>query len=169
MTETLSFSSSTERATYPQAWAAYNAAQTNEKDQFQSLLFGLCKGVQQPVIKKAGRPNLPLSDAIFSVAFKVYSTVSARRFMSDLREAQGRGFISRTPHYNSIFNYLENPEMTPILRSLIAQSSLPLQSVETDFAVDSSGFMTSRFVRWFDVKYGKERSEHDWVKCHLMT
>ncbi|HEX3106942.1 MAG TPA: transposase [Terriglobales bacterium] len=88
--------------------------------------------------------------------------------MSDLRDAQQRGFISRTPHYNSIFNYLENPDMTPILRGLITQSSMPLQSVETDFAADSSGFMTSRFVRWFDVKYGKERAEHDWVKCHLM-
>jgi hypothetical protein len=23
-------------------------------------------------------------------------------------------------------------------------------------------------VRWFDHKYGKERQQHDWVKCHLM-
>ena len=58
--------------------------------------------------------------------------------------------------------------MTPVLRSLIEQSSLPLRSVETNFAVDSSGFTTSRFTRWFDVKYGKERVKQDWVKCHLM-
>jgi transposase len=159
---------STERPTYPQAWKAYNSAQTNEKDKFQSLLFDLCKGVQQPPAKRTGRPCLPLSDAIFSAAFKVYSTVSARRFMCDLREAQSKGFIAKMPHYNSIFNYLENPDLTPILRNLITQSSLPLSSVETAFAVDSSGFMTSRFVRWFDVKYGRERSEQDWVKCHLM-
>ena len=158
----------TERPTYPQAWPAYNAAQTNEKDKFQSMLADLCRTVQQPQVKRSGRPRLPLSDAIFSAAFKVYSTVSARRFMTDLRDAQAKGFISKTPHYNSIFNYLENPNMTPILRNLITQSSLPLQSVETDFAADSSGFMTTRFVRWFDVKYGKERVEHDWVKCHLM-
>src|SRR5258708_744706 len=48
------------------------------------------------------------------------------------------------------------------------QSSLPLKSVEVDFAVDSSGFTTSRFTRWFDVKYGKPRAEHHWVKVHLM-
>src|SRR5208282_5964724 len=59
-------------------------------------------------------------------------------------------------------------ELTPILRELITQSSLPLSSVETDFAVDSSGFTTSRFVRWFDHKYGQVREQHDWVKCHLM-
>src|ERR1039458_6325591 len=129
-----------QRTTYPQAWAAYNAAQTNEKDRFQPLLFDLCRGIAEPTEKKVGRPKLPLSDAVFSVVFKVYSTVSARRFMSDLREAQGKGYIASAPHYNSIFNYLEDPAMTPVLRSLIVQSSLPLQSVETSFAVDSSGF-----------------------------
>ncbi|MGA7382639.1 MAG: transposase [Terriglobales bacterium] len=168
ITETVALASVEQRPTYPQVWQAYNAAQINEKDRFQSLLFDLCRGIQQPPIQRTGRPSLPLADAIFSVAFKVYSTVSARRFMSDLRAAQINGFISKTPHYNSIFNYLENPEMTPFLRTLITQSSLPLQSVETDFAVDSSGFMTTRFVRWFDVKYGKEHSEREWVKCHLM-
>jgi len=45
---------------------------------------------------------------------------------------------------------------------------LPLRSVETDFAVDSSGFTTSRFTRWYDHKYGQVRQQHDWVKCHLM-
>ena len=88
--------------------------------------------------------------------------------MSDLREAQAKGYISATPHYNSIFNYLESSAMTPVLRRLIEQSSLPLRSVETNFAVDSSGFTTSRFTRWFDVKYGKERVKQDWVKCHIM-
>lgn len=88
--------------------------------------------------------------------------------MSDLRDAKTKGFIAATPHYNSIFNYLENPALTPLLTGLIEQSSLPLRSVETSFAVDSSGFSTSRFTRWFDVKYGKERVKQDWVKCHLM-
>ena len=167
VTETITIAA-TERRTYPQAWTAYNSAQTNEKDTFQSMLADLCRSIPQPQRKRTGRPTLPLSDAIFSAAFKVYSTVSARRFMSDLREARNRGFIAKVPHFNSISNYLENPEMTPILRELITQSSLPLQSVEKDFAVDSSGFMTTRFVRWFDVKYGKEQSKREWVKCHLM-
>jgi len=167
VTETVTMTA-TKRATYPQKWPAYNAAQTQEKDKFQSLLFDLCSGIREPQSKRCGRPSLPLSDAIFSATFKVYSTVSGRRFMCDLRDAHTKGFTSRVPHYNSIFNYLENPALTPILRTLITQSSLPLKSVEVDFAVDSSGFTTSRFTRWFDVKYGKERSEHEWVKCHLM-
>jgi transposase len=43
-----------------------------------------------------------------------------------------------------------------------------LKSVESDFAVDSSGFTSCRFVRWFDHKYGVVRQQHEWVKVHLM-
>jgi len=168
VTKRVTVTATTERTTYPQNWPAYNAAQTTEKSKFQSLLADLCGGIQEPQARKMGRPSLPLADAIFSATFKVYSTVSGRRFMTDLREAHSNGFISKAPHYNSIFNYLENPELTPILQTLITQSSLPLKSVETDFAVDSSGFVTSRFVRWYDHKYGQVRQQHDWVKCHLM-
>ena len=45
---------------------------------------------------------------------------------------------------------------------------MPLKGVETDFAVDSSGFATAHFLRWFDAKYGKEMKERQWVKVHLM-
>lgn len=38
-----------------------------------------------------------------------------------------------------------------------------------DFSVDSSAFSTCRFLRWCDEKYGKMRTEHKWVKVHLMT
>ncbi len=155
------------KRTYPQNWTAYNAAQTNEQDRFQVLLADLCSGLVTPPAK-TGRPPLPLSDAVFGIVFKVYSTVSQRRFMSDLREAHSRGYISKVPHFNSISNYLENPELTPILRTLIGQSALPLKSVEVDFAVDSSGFTTCHFERWFDHKYGVVRQQHDWVKCHIM-
>ena len=78
------------------------------------------------------------------------------------------GFISKPIHYNSICAYLENKDYMPILQSLVSQSSLPLKGVEVDFAPDSTGFSTSKFVRWFDEKYGVERSGHAWVKVHLI-
>ena len=165
VTETMTV---TKRKTYPQNWRAYNAAQTNEQDRFQVLLHDLCRKLPA-VPPKPGRPPLPLADALFISTFKVYSTVSQRRFMSDLRASHERGYISKVPHFNSISNALENPSLTSILRALITESSLPLQSVETKFAVDSSGFCTSRFVRWFDVKYGQTKAKQEWVKVHLMT
>ncbi len=158
----------TKRPTYRQDWTAYNAAQTNEKDEFQMLLWGLCRELERPKRQGRGRPALPLSDAVFASAFKVYSTVSGRRFMSDLRNAKASGFLSQVPHYNSIFHLMDNAGLTPILTSLITESSLPLKSVERDFAVDSSGFSTSRFERWFDHKHGGERFKRNWVKVHIM-
>lgn len=155
------------RKTYAQDWPAYNAAQTGEKEQFQGLLHDLCKGIENPVQTK-GRPRLPLSDAVFSITFKIYSTFSGRRFIGDLTDAHAKGYISKVPHFNSIFNYLENPDLEPLLTDLIIRSSLPLKAVETDFAVDSTGFMSCRFVRWYDHKYGGVKQQHDWVKCHLM-
>lgn len=159
------------RPTYPQNWKAYNAAQTHEKEKFLSLLHDLCAGVREsiPERPRKGRPPVPLADAIFAACYKVYSTFSGRRFMSDMRESKAKGYVSQCPHFNTIFNYLENPEVTPILKRLIVETSLPLKAVEVDFALDSSGFSTSRFNRWYDEKYGKLHEHRHWVKIHLMT
>ena len=156
------------RKTYPQNWRAYNIAQTTEKERFVELLHDLCGGIVEAIPQTMGRPRLPIRDAVFAACFKVYSTVSCRRFITDLRGAHAKGFISKVPHFNTIFNYLENADLTPILRAMITETSLPLKAVECDFAADSSGFTTSRFVRWFDHKYGAPRQQHEWVKVHLM-
>ncbi len=157
----------TVKVTYGQDWTAYNTAQTEEKTRFVSLLSDLCKTITQPE-QNMGRPRLPLSEMVFASAFKVYSGFSSRRFTSDVNEIHDKGIMANTPHFNSVSNYMANPEITPILKSLIMVSSLPLKSVETDFAVDSSGFSTSRFVKWFNKKYGCETDNHEWVKVHLM-
>ena len=98
--------------------------------------FPFAAGVTEPATAKTGRPRLPLRDAVFAVCFKIYSTLSCRRFMSDIWDAHSKGYLSRVPHFNSLCNYLENPELTPILYSLITETSLPLKSVEVDFAAD---------------------------------
>ena len=156
------------RKTYAQDWPAYNAAQTEEKARFGTLLSELCRGVPQPVQKGRGRPSLPLSDMLFACAYKVYTGFSSRRFTSDLRNAEENGLIVSKPHFNSVSNYLADPSLTPLLKHLIAVSSLPLKAVETEFAIDSSGFTTSRFIRWFNKKHGRQVDNREWVKVHLM-
>ncbi len=155
------------RVAYNQDWATYNAAQTHEQEHFVGLLRDLCNGIQQPEYK-FGRPRLPLSDVVYGLVYKVYTTMSGRRFTSNLKDAQESGLVSKAAHYNSAFRYLENPELTPLLKCLIEQSASPLKAVETDFAVDSSGFSTTTYARWFDHKYGKQRSKQTWVKTHLI-
>lgn len=159
----------TARKTYAQVWPAYNMAQTKEKAIFLYLLRQLCQGVGEPA-QMNGRPRLPLEDMIFAMAFKVYSTVSGRRFMSDLKDAHVKGYISKVPCYNSIFHYFESEMLTDYLKMLIEESSLPLRAIESDFAVDSSGLSTCRFVQWVKAKYTDPQlmDKRQWLKVHLM-
>ncbi|MFL6283260.1 MAG: transposase [Pyrinomonadaceae bacterium] len=166
------------RKTYPQVWPAYNQAQTEEKRIFQYLLHQLCQGVGEPA-QFNGRPRLPLEDMIFAMAFKVYSTVSGRRFVSDLKDAHGKGYLSALPSYNTVFRYFESEMLTPYLQMLIEESALPLASIEEDFAVDSSGLSTGVYIRWNDAKWGNKTRDlfgdgkgyivgkKDWLKIHI--
>jgi transposase len=169
VTETLTISQTVKRKTYPQDWRAYNKAQTTEKDTFQVLLRELCDGIAEKVEQKRGRPRIRLGDAIFSAVFKVYSTFSGRRFMSDLRDSHGKGHIGRLPSYNSIFNILESESTFDVLKSLVEESAWPLKGLESSFACDSSGFSGCRFDRWYDKKYGEVQVKRSWVKAHCMT
>jgi len=157
----------TEKKVYKQDWPVYNLAQTEEKRRFLALLHDITRGLPDPPQQKGGRKRTPMADMIFTAAYKVYSGVSSRRFGTDLEEARAKGYLSRKLHPGMSWIFLESPLLTPVLLDLITKSSLPLRTVETDFAVDSSGFSASRFVRWFDEKYGCERSGRDWVKCHI--
>lgn len=156
------------RMTYSQQWSSYDAAQTHEAERFEDLLCRLCAGIEQPT-QTIGRPQLPLADVVFALALKTYSTVSGRRATSYIRGAEARGLIDRTPHYSSAFRRLESKELTPLLKALIEQSARPLSVIETKLAIDSTGFATNTYSRWYDHKWGKVRSEQKWIKLHLMT
>lgn len=157
------------KLTYQQPWSNYNRAQRTEKDTVQKLLKSLCAGIKQPVYGGNGRPSLPLSDVVYGAVMKVYSGMSGRRSSSDLHDCHTKGLIDVEPHYNTILRYLDKPALTPLLSSLVVESAAPLKAVETNFAVDATGFHTSTYARWYDEKYGKDRKFQKWVKCHAMV
>jgi transposase len=158
-----------QRKTYPRQWHEINLSSTREKSYFNSLIYELCTLIIEPETKKGrGRPTAPIADLIYASCLKVYNCMSGRRNQSDLDEAYSRGLLSRPVRYNTVFKYLELEVLTPYLQQLITESSLALKSVEVDFAVDSSGFGTCQYVRWFDVKHGGTEDWHDWIKLHLM-
>ncbi|MGH7133859.1 MAG: transposase [Phycisphaerales bacterium] len=154
------------KVSYTQEWSTYNAAQTTEKEHFCRLLRDLTANVPTPPQVGAGNRRLAISEVLFAAAFKVYSGFSGRRFMTDLRAARDAGLVGHAAHYNSIFDLMETETLTPILHGLIEQSSLPLREVEQDFAVDSTGFGTARFYRYYSEKYGHEQLGRAWVKTH---
>ena len=157
------------RKTYSQDWPNYNAAQVNEKGHFQELLRDLCDSIEEPKSDKPkrGRPGVRIADAIFSIVYKVYSTRSGRRFSPDLVDANHDGHVGAALHYNTVFKYIEKAEPFPVLVDLIERAAAPLKAVESQFAVDSTGFAYSRFVRWYDIKYNRFTAEQQWIKAHF--
>jgi transposase len=155
------------RISYPQNWQAYNEAKCSEHLTFMRILSDICATVEQPNYE-FGRPRLPLSDMIFASALRVYTGFSLRRFMASMQKAMVEGYIQTSCTYVSISNFMRKPELMPILDDLITNSSLPLSSVEKNFGVDSSGFSTSRFARYFDFKHGKDTKYRTWIKAHII-
>ena len=160
------------RRTYPQKdWRAYDASQAHEKEYVERLLRALCAGVPQPPRTPGpGRRPLAIGDEVFSAVMKIYTRLPSRRVESDLHEAAARGHLGRVAHYTSLQKFLADPATTPILTSLVEQSAAPLAVIEAgQYAVDSSGFSTAVYDRWFSQKHGKLYSKNAWVKLHVMV
>lgn len=112
------------RKTYRQDWPSFNAAQCSEKATVQVLLRNLCDGiVTQPHPGRGPKP-IPLSDAVYGMTMKVYTTVSGRRATTDIKACAEAGHMARAPHYNSLFNYFEKPEMAPLLAAPMSLETL---------------------------------------------
>jgi hypothetical protein len=160
------------RKTYPQKdWSAYNASQVHQREYVERLLRDLCAGIPQPARKPgAGRPPYPLRDAAFAAIMKVYTTLPCRLAEFDLHEAAARGHLGSVGHYNFVQVFLRQPSTTPLLESLIEASAVPLRVIEDgQYAVDSTGFSTVYYDRWFEQKHGKLHAQHPWVKLHVMA
>jgi transposase len=99
--------------------------------------------------------------------FKIYTRLPWRIFNADMVRAFDMGYISTIPHRNSIAAYMCQPELTSILMNLITVTSAEFRLVETDFAVDSSGFGAGR-VSWREIKDKPKKQRRDWMKAHII-
>jgi transposase len=161
----------TEKKVYRQDWPAYNVAQATEKRRVRVLLHDLCRNLPDRERRPGASGPKPhcVRDMVFAMAYKVYCGLSARRFSTDLLEAHEMGFTTRPIPGAKVTAFFEDAYFTPVLKELIGYSARPLRAVETDFAIDSTGFSSSRFERWYDQKYGVTRQKCVWVKTHLAS
>ena len=155
------------RKSYPQNWTAYNEAQSLEKIYLMNFLNELLDYIPFPERKSVGRKPVALREKIFYLTLQAYNIKSSRRCISDLELAKRLGFINKTPHFNTILKCMKDSTLITYFKHLINVSGLPLQQIETDFAVDSSGFSTSQFDRWFDVRLGANSDKRRFRKCHI--
>lgn len=150
-------------------WNKYNQARTSEKRMFYMLLDDLLDIIPNPKSTN-GRPPIPLRDLIFCACLKLYNGFSARRISSDMDHAHKMGFIKKVPHFNSLLSFMKNPETSEILKYLITLSAMPLSCIETDFAMDASGFGSYQYERWMRVRFGGDQTKRGWrnyVKLHI--
>jgi transposase len=152
---------------YGQDWEAYNQAQTREKVIFLELLSELTSQIPKQKYKGNGRPTADIGEMIFSICVKTYLSFSSRRTESDIRLIQQLGYITHVPHFNTILKYLNKPELKEVLKVLIEVSAMPLRQIENTVAVDASGFSTSIFGRWLDVRE-KRQERRLFKKAHIV-
>ena len=156
-----------EKKKYSQNWHLYNSAQTQEFELFDQFLYQLVSSIEDPK-QHMGKPQMHLRDKIFCCIMKVYSQLSSRRAKYLYHDALERQQITYAPHFNIVTKTLNKIELKPILQNLVHLSAQPLASVETDFAVDSSGFRCSTFGNYCEEKHGTKRTRN-WLKAHIIT
>jgi transposase len=151
--------------TYSQAWNAYNEAQKAEVNLFDELLKDLVKAIPEPE-QTIGRPRLPIHETLFCAIQKVYSQLSSRHAHSLFQNATEKGQISHAPYFNAPSAFFNKHETMEILQKLVTLSALPVAGLESDFAVDSTGFRTNTFSAYNGAKHGQKK-EHHWLKAHM--
>jgi hypothetical protein len=164
MSDIINLSENRQEQQYTQNWPSYNDSQSEEKERFFNLLWELLECVEEP-IQTFGRPRIAIKNLIFASALKVYTQFSLRRFMSDLKFAKEKEYLKTVPCFSSIGHFMQRESITPILRELIELSAKPFVSVETQFAVDSTGFRTTKFTDYYKMRYDVKKA-HMWLKVH---
>jgi len=155
---------------YKQKWPAYNQTQTSEFAMFQDILIELLDSlIISKSINRPGRPFNNLKEMIFCCVMRTYYGKSSRRCVSFLDYAITKGYISKKPHFNTILNYYKEEAMIDILKFLVEKSASPLKQLEMDFAVDASGFSTSLFGRWLDVRTETDNVKRIYKKAHVTS
>lgn len=155
------------KVSYAQDWSNYTKSQTTEITMFDRLLGDLTAMIPEPT-QSMGRPRIALREGVYCAIEKVYSQLSSRRACSLYGKAKERGDIGKSPCYNVVNILLNQEVITPILQKLLTISALPLKSVETSFASDSTGFRTSQFGQYAVEKYGSKKA-HKWIKAHAFV
>ena len=149
-------------------WHIYNLAKTQEKRVFYELLKELSEVIVEPQ-QEIGRPRAQVKDLFFSLGLKLYSNYSGRKVISDLKHAQGAGYIGHSAHYNTLTDFLSCPATYDLLQRMLTISAMPLKQLETRYSIDSSGFGSYQYERWkryrFSPQFGGE--SRNYLKGHI--
>lgn len=146
-------------------WSAYNKAEMNEIADFDILLKELVDTLYEPK-HVWGRKPIPWRDILMIVILKAYSGLPGRRFQHEIQRLYNRGLISTNPHWSIISDRLRYSSITPYLDEIFKQTYLPFAGIETEFAVDASGFRTTSKGMYMHYRHGESKYKK-WLKAHI--
>ena len=152
-----------------QNWSAYTLAQNEHKKGMMDITREMLELIEIKSTPRTGRPSAHLKDICFALVLKTFSQLSSRRLHGELELAKELGYIEYVPYFTITMKYLRSKKMNLLLKELVRLSALPIKQMSSEtFSIDSTGFSTSVFGRWFDHRWGKETTQREWLKCHAM-
>jgi len=172
-----------ERQEYDRDWRAINWARTAIPRLGPGLIVELVDGLglEPPVGGKRGAPRVPESDILKVALLRTFEEKTAGEAEVAAENYQTLGVqIGRVPSYNTLLREFARPSLMPHYHRLLAGSSLACIGLEKTFAVDGTGFGTSRFDCHRTHKHGTkaqrqaeeqryaEMKRHRWLEAKLV-
>lgn len=167
------------RINYPRDWTATNACRTLIPRLAPTLLSELVDGLglpSRPDRRGRGRPPKPVRDVLLAAALRTFEEKTAGEAVVAAENYRNLGSITMSDniHYNTLLERFADPQYMPLLHRLVAGSASPLIGLERRFAVDGTGFGTSRYDHYHMEKHGskgqkrKPTKRHRWVGAKMV-
>lgn len=150
-------------------WSSYNESQANEKPMFKRMIHEISKTVQEHEERAAGRQGYDIQDQLFCLAMHQYTGKSSRRLQGELQELADQGYIEEAPHFNTVLNFYDEAGLYKLLQELIKLTALPLKKVVRSIAIDASGYGTSQYEQWKEVKFNRPDEQKKFLKVHIAS
>jgi transposase len=158
---------------YSQDWPKYDQACRKEKLMFLRIIKG---AVEELNLKYRytgnGRPPAFYGDIVKSLLIKSYHNYSSWRTESELKICKAMGILDNYPKRATINKYMKDSKVSAMLQDILKMIAEPLATIETDFAVDATGFSKSYGnSTWKRIRHtpAEEIQRKDYAKLHIVT
>ncbi len=162
-----------EKKTYPQDWAIYQKAASQEKLMFLRLLKDAVDFMMvEYEYQGNGRPPVYYADMIKVLCIKSYNNYSSWRVESELRIARSMGIIDEVPKRSTILKYMQDEKVISMLHKLYKILAAPLADIEVYAAADATG-ISNKYgnTRWIKIRHTKEEEKHrrEYSKLNIIS
>ncbi len=154
---------------YARNWSDYFHARQKEKQFALQLLNEAIKMLKVKTHGRAiGRPPYPLSDKLFLCIQKVLRWTTYDANEEFIEFANLKQWITSKPSPHSISDFMNDPQLAPILQQLLILTSTPMAQIEEGFSIDSTGLSTHDKSRWVKIRLEKKLFK-DFKKIHTIV